>query len=116
MSLLGKIAAAAERIPTGTFMAVVEQTIERITNGDRQGVLVTDRTAAALCVANRNRKVRAVQATGVERIREAVDAVGANLLVIDPRGRSQFEIARMIKEFDAAGPASCLEPLREALT
>jgi hypothetical protein len=114
--LLGSVVAEAETIPTGAFMAVIEQTLAKFTNGDRLGVLFTDRAAAALCIANRNRKVRAVQAAGVECVREAADAVGANLLVIDPRGRSQFEMARMIKEFHAVGPASCPEPLREALT
>jgi len=114
--LLAGAAAEAEIVPTGAFMAVVKQTMERITSGDRRGVLFTEQTAAAVCVANRNRSVRAVQAGGCEEVREAAAAVGANLLVIDPRGRSQFEMARMIKEFHAAGPADCPEPLREALT
>ena len=49
------------------------------------GLLLTDKPAAALCLANRHRGVRAALAHDrVTACDEAVTSIGANLLMIDP--------------------------------
>jgi len=81
----------------------------------RLALLLTERTAAALCLANRLPAVRAVLAADLLTAREAVDAVGANLLICSPRRTAAGERLRMVEDFYRRGVVPCPDTLRERL-
>ncbi len=66
---------------------------------DNLAVLLTHAPVTAVVTANRNPRVRAAIGFSYPAVRQAVDEGGANLLAIDPSGRSISEIAGMIGEF-----------------
>ena len=67
------------------------------------GNLITDIPAAAVCLANRQRGVRAALGYSLAAVSEAVNMIAANLLVIDPRSRSLHEMRRFTRELVRAG-------------
>jgi hypothetical protein len=79
------------------------------------GLLLTPYTAAALCLANRQRGVRAVQASDATAVVEAVAAVGANVLVVDPAGRSLFQLKQMAAALCRGGVRECPRVFKERL-
>ena len=95
--------------------SVVEELASHVGKGGRWGMLFTPRCAAALCMANRFRGVRAVQAASVAEVVTGLAEVGANLLVVDPAGRSTFELKKIVGRFRSGGPRICPEPLRGSL-
>ena len=83
---------------------------------DTLGVLLTPHAAAGLCLANRLPGVRADRAASTRRRsprRRA--AVGANLLVVDPRAGTFFQLKQMITEFCRGGVRPCPEVFRETI-
>ncbi|HIQ21114.1 MAG TPA: hypothetical protein EYH34_07760 [Planctomycetes bacterium] len=79
------------------------------------GVLVTTHPAAALCLANRHRGVRAVWGVEPSRLDECLGDVGANLLVVHPGMSGPFLLRRMVTQFCRRGPAHCPPALEERL-
>jgi pyruvate/2-oxoglutarate dehydrogenase complex dihydrolipoamide acyltransferase (E2) component len=95
---------------SGNDLAQIVDELSQFVVADKGlAVLVTPQIAATLCLANRNNGVRAAMAANVAEVRDCIDAVGANLLAIDPRGRSIYELTRMAKSFAEAGPRGCPE-------
>ncbi|HEX7446454.1 MAG TPA: hypothetical protein VF306_02850 [Pirellulales bacterium] len=86
---------------------VIDELGDEISKGGKPAVLLTGMPAVALCLANRQRGVRAVMAQSVATTMLAVRAVGANLLVVDPAGRSWFELKRLLGQFIAGAPYPC---------
>ena len=76
------------------------------------GVLWTRHTAVAMCLANRNGSLRAVQAAGVPATAKAVAAVGANVLVVDPAAGTMYERKQALREFCLGGIRECPEDLK----
>ena len=70
----------------------LQQATREVLQQKRLGVVITRQAALAICVANRRPGVRAVAGQTEESIREAVRAIGANLVIIDPRGRKADEL------------------------
>lgn len=66
---------------------------------DNLAVLLSHAPVTAVVTANRNPRVRAAIGFNYPAVRQAVDEAGANMLVIDPSGRSISELAGMIGEF-----------------
>ncbi len=66
------------------------------------GVILAPTSPAAVVFANKYRGIRAVTACDTDTVREAVEALDANVLVIDHGKRSFFEIRTLIKTFLAA--------------
>jgi len=58
----------------------------------RRCVLLTTDIAFALCLANRSRFVRAISADQPQRVSEAMLAVTANLLILDPKQSPQGKL------------------------
>lgn len=85
---------------------VTEELSEQVARGGRLGLLLTSNVSAAACLANRNRGVRAAEARCPTSTREAIKGVGVNLLVVNPVGKSTFELKRMIQVF-LAGAGEC---------
>ena len=69
----------------------------------------------SLCLANRHRGVRAVLAGTPATTRQAVAAVGANVLVVEPEGKSVFEMQRTAAELYRNWPRSCPRHLKKLL-
>ena len=76
------------------------------------GVLWTRHTAFAMCLANRNRNLRAVLAAGVPATAAAATAVGANVLVIDPTAGTMYERKQVLRAFCLGGIRECPEELK----
>lgn len=75
-------------------------------------VVITRQAPAALILANRRRSLRAILAGSLPQLSEAARSTAANLLVIDPAGRSELELTRQIQEFDRAATTDCPAWLR----
>ena len=71
--------------------------------------------AVAICLANRHQGVRAV--SGLDAATAVADAasVGANVLVLCPRGLGLTQLRQMIREFCREGVRECPEALRNRL-
>jgi hypothetical protein len=87
--------------------SVVGNIAGQIAGGGKLGTVLTRQTAAAICLANRQRGVRAIGGKGSREILENVEAVGANLLVLDPMGQSLFDLQRTLMQFVAGAPRAC---------
>jgi ATP-dependent Clp protease ATP-binding subunit ClpA len=61
------------------------------------GAMICRQPAAAACLLNRRRGVRAAEAHHLKAVEQALESLGANALVIDPVGKSTHEIKRMIE-------------------
>lgn len=79
------------------------------------GLVLTSQVAAALCLANRLSDVRAITADSAPAVARSATAVGANLLVVDPHGKSLFQLKQMVMEFCRLGPRACPEALAKRL-
>ena len=76
------------------------------------GVLWTRHTAVAMCLANRNKNLRAVLAAGVPATATAVAAVAANVLVVDPTAGTMYEKKQVLRAFCLGGIRECPEELK----
>jgi ribose 5-phosphate isomerase RpiB len=99
----------------GGLADVLQRLTQAIVEQRRHGVLFTQQPAAAVCVANRRRGVRAAHGWGVAAMADATRSIGANLLVVNPAAHSVFQLRRMIREFAAAGVRECPAEWQAAL-
>ena len=93
-----------EQIAGSELPLVVERLSGAVEHEGRVGVLLTSETAAASCLANRRPAVRAAVVDGVADVGDAIRTIGANLMVLDPRGRSMFDLQRCITTFCSDWP------------
>jgi hypothetical protein len=77
---------------------ITEQT-ERVVRESCRAVWFTPVPAQAVCLANRHAGVWAVQGFDVASLRETLKGTAANVLAIDPRGKSQFVLRNMLEAF-----------------
>jgi hypothetical protein len=106
---------SVQRLAKTGLDTVIDEIAAQVARGGDLGLLLTGRTAAANCLANRQRGVRAVVAEKVSDVARAISDVGANLLVIDPAMKGIFELKQMAKAFAAPGIRQCPADLRERL-
>jgi hypothetical protein len=81
----------------------------------RRGVLLTRHQAAALCLANRHPGVRAVAAEEPGALQAAVEAVGANVIVLNAKQLGMYRLRQMVGDFLRRGPVECPEVFRNRL-
>lgn len=105
---------AAERTDHDCVLEVVRQVTQAIAAQSRIGVVLTDRPAAALCLANRHKGIRAAWGVNAAAVRDAASLIGANLLVVDPAQHGVHELRAMIREF-WGGRHDCPDDYRQAL-
>ena len=97
------------------LIAAGDRLAEEIRQHDTLGVLLTRHAAAGLCLANRLPGVRAVGGIDAPAVAAASAAVGANLLVVDPRTGTFFQLKQAITEFARGGVRPCPEVFRKRL-
>jgi len=97
------------------ILRATDELAEAVRKDHCLGVLLTRYAAIGVCAANRHPGVRAVW--GLEVGQAAADAasLGANLLVINPRQTSPYQLHKMIQEFYRAGVHPCPEALKSRL-
>jgi hypothetical protein len=97
------------------LIAASDELATEIRQEDALGVLLSRHTAAALCLANRLAGVRAIAGSEAPAVAAASAAVGANLLVVDPRAGTFFQLKQAITEFARGGVRPCPEVFRQKL-
>jgi hypothetical protein len=115
MAALAREGLQATQSNSDCLIAAGDQLAEQIRQGDALGVLLTRHAAAGLCLANRLAGVRAIGGIEAPAVAAASAAVGANLLVIDPRTGTFFQLKQAITEFARGGLRPCPEVFRKRL-
>jgi hypothetical protein len=80
------------------------------------GLLLTPYEAESLCLANKLSGVRAISGRDANQVAADASAVGANVLVINPKKIGPFEIRQMLNEFCRGGIRPCPDVLKQRLT
>lgn len=94
---------------------LVERLSDRLTTDHDLAVLLTGEPAAAHWLANRRPNVRAAIGNEQEAIAAAVRSIGANLLVVDPAGKSVTVLRRLVRGFCKPGARACPTQWTDAL-
>ncbi len=80
--------------------------ISSLSRGDCDRVIVfAAHHHRAACLANRHTAVKAVAVSAVDDLRAAVEQIRVNVLCLDPTNRSDFEIGRLVDQFETASRA-----------
>lgn len=103
---LRKRGLAVEQTARIGLVGVVDALVERARLGGERAALFTGETEAALCLANRSPGIRAVHCGCLPSVRRALRKIGPNLLIVEPRGKSQHLLDQMLGEF-CAGASVC---------
>ncbi len=106
----------AEQAESNCLIAATEKLAAEMADSNTLGVLLTEHTAAGLCLANRRRGLRAVSGLDAPAVATAAAAVGANLLVLNPSAASFFQVKQIVTEFCRGGVRRCPEVFRQALS
>lgn len=117
-AVVGALARRGHRVGQAAHDCVivaVDQLAGQLAQGDAIGVLLTPHRAAAVCLANRLPGVRAVCGADAAAVAAATAAVGANLLVADPRKGNCFKLKQMVMAFCCGGMRPCPRVFRERL-
>lgn len=67
----------------------------------QRSICFTSQNTLVLCAANRHPQLRAAAANCSCCVREAAGAIGANLLVVNPKGKSLHQLSQLVREFAA---------------
>jgi hypothetical protein len=98
------------------LIAATARLATEVKKPNTRGLLLTRHTAAALCLANRHRNVRAILGPDAAAVAVAAAAVGANVLVADPTAAGFSQLKQAVLEFYRGGPRECPAVFREQLT
>ena len=102
-------------ISATTLADTVHDICRHVSTGNARGLLITEQPAAAVCIANRNRKIRAAHIVEHGSVGEIAASIGANLLIIDSRGLSGFQLKRLVQAAAKTDEVPCPAELRGAL-
>lgn len=106
---------AVEAESMDCLLAATDRLAAEVRRPATLGVLCTRHVAAALCLANRHSAVRAVGDADPAALLAAVEAVGANVVVLDTAGMSLFAMRRVAVAFCRGGVRPCPEDFRARL-
>jgi len=112
---LGRDGVQVEVATADCLIAATDRLAADLRAASTLGLLLTPHVAAALCLANRHAGVRAAAAGDLPDMTAAVEAVGANLLVVDPSAAAFFQLKQMASEFCRGGVRSCPAALSSKL-
>ncbi|MBI3468817.1 MAG: hypothetical protein HY000_37920 [Planctomycetes bacterium] len=88
-----------ERVANTGLGEMVAEVADLVARSAHLGLVWTAHTTAALCLANRHHGVRAVCGADATILQQAIQAVGANVLIIRPGSLSDFQLRRLMSEF-----------------
>jgi hypothetical protein len=115
VATLVRQAITVQRSTTSSLFDLIAEMAKELVGDQKLAILLTEDVAAAICLANRNFGVRAAAANDGKAVAAAVRSVGANLLIVDPVGRSLFQLKEIARRFVAGGPRQCPEIWRGRL-
>jgi hypothetical protein len=102
-------------IPAVDLISGIAALADRVGCGGSLGLLVTDQTTAALCLANRDPAIRAAAVTDPADVAAVAQEIGANVLLVNPAQRGTAALAAIARAFCRQGPQPCPTALRDAL-
>lgn len=79
------------------------------------GLMLTPYEAESLCLANRLPGVRAIAGRDAAQVAADAAAVGANVLVVNPKKIGPYAIRQMVNEFARGGARHCPDVLKSRL-
>jgi hypothetical protein len=79
------------------------------------GLILTPYEAETLCLANRKNGVRAVLGREAAQVASDAAAVGANVLVVNPKRTGPYALRQILTAFCRGGVRPCPEVLRKVL-
>lgn len=100
-----------EQLARTGMKTVVSELADQVRKNGSLALLFTEQTLAAVCLANRFPGVRAAAGGCVPSVEKAQKAIGVNLLVVNPRGKSASELENIVKTFCRNGSPACPELL-----
>ncbi|MBN2473123.1 MAG: hypothetical protein JXB62_00845 [Pirellulales bacterium] len=115
VAALGGDAIGVEPQTSDCLIDATDRLAAEVARPDTLGLLLSRHTAAALCLANRHQGVRAISGDDAPSLVAAAEAVGANLLVLDPTAHGLFPLKHRITEFCRGGVRCCPEAFRQRL-
>ncbi|MDZ4817725.1 MAG: hypothetical protein SGJ20_01995 [Planctomycetota bacterium] len=115
IQLLRQQGTQSERVANSGLLSVMDELSDRVAINGELAILLTGRAQAAVCLANRQRGVRAIVAAQQNDISDGIKLLGANMIVINPAGRSQFELRRMVELFCRPESRDCPTDLQHRL-
>ena len=87
---------------TRSLIEAIQMAVDHIRTGGSRAVVLTGKTAAAVCMANRADGVRALHAGNVEEVERAFKEIAPNLLVLDPAGGNRTNMTHVVRCFCGA--------------
>lgn len=94
-----------QRVAATDLPAIIALLAQQLSTS--RGLLVTDETALAVCLANRTPGVRAALIGKTAEIDRAASSLSPNLLVVDPEGRSVFELRQLVRHWLRSPEPAC---------
>ncbi len=79
--------------------ASIENMIHELTVLEHLGLIVTNTPEEAVCLANRNSGIRAVQGVHQANVKRAVSTIAANLLIMEPDPTHVFKTQELLRSF-----------------
>ena len=104
-----------EQVARVGLTGVVDDLAERVAKGGDRGLLFTSRPAAAACLANRSRGVRAATARDADEVRQIVKELNANLLVMNPAVRATHAVLQSVRAWYTATSVALTPELQQRL-
>ncbi len=118
-SLLDSLRKDGIDVTPHTSNCLIESTellAREINNRNTLGLLLSTHPAAAICLANRHRGVRAVTGSDAAMVAAATDDIGANLLILDPTACGLEQLNQIVSEFHRGAVHDCPEVFRRQLS
>jgi hypothetical protein len=104
----------AQRWDGDCVVKAIRRVTDAVVDEGCTGIVFTSQPSVALCRGNRHSGVRAAWGVDVAAVKEAVQSIGANVLVVNPALHSVFELRGILREF-ASGNHTCPKQYRDAL-
>ncbi|GEM_PF-810177 len=98
------------------LIAATNRLAESLSEASQVGAVLTTHPAAAVCLANRRRSLRAIWAESLEQLREHAADVGANVLVVHSRRMPLQQLVQILSTFFREAPYECPQALCAELT
>jgi hypothetical protein len=97
------------------LLEATERIAGEVKKADRLGLILTPYEAETLCLANRLPGVRAVAGREPVQVAADVAAIGANVLVVNPKKTGPYAIRQIMTEYCRGGVRACPEVFKGRL-